>query len=258
MDVGIDIDARQSEGAQIDRPARQIDVVIFELGAPIAADRKFDSGARGPAKLRLSGRGDEVSDAGDDAAVGVIDVDAAVSPGKAAGHIWQQPSERIADTAARGAEIVDRRVEGGWRQSRAIQRACERCIGFHAEHDMVRQLLAVADLVTADQAGDAVRKEHALFGKGIGAETETAAAIADMAAQIKSGPVIDGLDRRRLERQVGGECGAVAGEKAQAHARDYALPGSAAAAHRVGASSANIPAVSFVTLQICRRAATNE
>ena len=252
VDIGIDIDARQAEAAQIVRPARQIDVVIFELGAPVAADGKFDAGARGPAELVLSGRRDDVSAA-------VIDVDVAMSPGEAAGHIGQPRSERVADAAAHGADIVDRRVEGRWRQCAGRSSGLVNDASASTPSTTwFGELPVVADLVAADQAGDAVRKEHALLGKRIGAGTETAAAVADMAAEIKSGPVVDGFERRRLDRQVRGECGAVEREQAQAHARDYALPGSAAAVHRVDVSSANIPAVSFVTLQICRRAATNE
>ena len=239
VDVGIDIDAGHSERAQIDHPARQRDVVVFGLGTPVAADGEFDAGARGPAGLVLSGRRDDV-------AVAVIDVDVAVPPGKAAGHIRQQSSERISDAAARGADIIDRRVEGRRRQSRGVQRAGERRIRLYAEHEMVRQLPVIAGLIAADQAGDAVRKEHALLGEGIGAGAETAAAITDMAAQVKSGPVVNGLESRRLERQVRCQCRAIAGEQAQAQTREYALPGSAAAAHRVGAFSANIPAVSLV------------
>ena len=51
MDAGIDGDARQSKAAQIVHPAREIDVVIFDLCAPVAADGEFDAGAGGPAGL---------------------------------------------------------------------------------------------------------------------------------------------------------------------------------------------------------------
>ncbi len=239
MDIGIDGHAGQPECAQTDHPARQTDIAVFGLGAPVAADGKFDAGSRGPAELRLPRRRDDVS-------VAVIDVDMAVPPGEAAGHKRQQPSERISDTAARGADIIDRRVEGRGRQSRGVQRAGERRIRLHAEHDMVRQLPVIAGLITADQAGDAVRKEHALFGERIGARAKTAAAVTDMAAEVKSGPVVNGPERRRLERQVRRQRRAVVCEQAQAQSRDHALPGSAAAAHRVGAFSANIPAISFL------------
>ena len=239
VDVGIDIDAGHSERAQIDHPAREGDVVVFRLGAPVAADGEFDAGARGPAELGLPGRRHHV-------AAGVVDVDMAVTPGEAAGHVRQQPSERISDAAARGADIIDRRVEGGRRQPRGVQRAGKRRIRLHAEHDMVRQLPVIAGLIAADQAGDAVRQEHALFGEGIGGGAETAAAVTDMASQIETGPVVNGFEGRRLERQI--RCGhrAAAGEQAQAQPRDDALPGSAAAAHCVGAFGANIPAVSLV------------
>ena len=163
----------------------------------------------------------------------------AVPPGEAAGHIGHQSSERISNAAARGADIIDRRIERRRHQSWTVQRAGERCIRLHAEHDMVRQLPVIAGLITGDQAGDAVRKEHALLGEGIGAGAETAAAVTNVAAEVKSGPVVKGPERRRLERQVRRKCRAVAGEHAEAQPGDHALPRSAAAAHRM-AFSANI------------------
>ena len=68
----------------------------------------------------------------------------------------------------------------------------------------------VAGLVAADQTCDAVRKKHALLGEGIGTGAETAAAVANVAAQIKSAPVIDhfwdgGLDRHLRRRGLRGE-----------------------------------------------------
>jgi hypothetical protein len=105
---------------------------------------------------------------------------------------------------------------------------------------MVGELPVVADLITAGQSRDAVGKEYALGGKRVGARAETAAAVADVAANIKSGPVIDRFESRRLERQVGGARGAGQHQHAETHARDDALPKWAAAAHRGAASSANI------------------
>ena len=56
MDVRIDVDAGQSEAADVVGSTRQIDIVIFELGAPVAAHGELDTCARGPAGLDLSGR----------------------------------------------------------------------------------------------------------------------------------------------------------------------------------------------------------
>ena len=76
------------------------------------------------------------------------------------------------------------------------------------------ELHEIADLIAADQAGDAVRKKHALLRQRIGAWAETAAAIADVTAEIKSGPVIHGLGSGRLDRHVRRGRGAVEREQA--------------------------------------------
>jgi hypothetical protein len=69
-----------------------------------------------------------------------------------------------------------------------------------------------------------------------------------MGADIEPGPIEDGLNWQSLDRHtdVGGDSRAIEREQAQAHARDYALPGSAASVHRTNISSASIPAISFV------------
>src|ERR1700732_3451579 len=56
---------------------------------------------------------------------------------------------------------------------------------------MVRQLAIVSHLEAPDQAGRAVRKEDALQRKRIGARSKARVAIAEMAADVKSGPVVD-------------------------------------------------------------------
>src|SRR5207244_13400991 len=43
MNAGIDVHAGQHEAAQVIGLARQVNIVIFELGAPIAADGKFEA-----------------------------------------------------------------------------------------------------------------------------------------------------------------------------------------------------------------------
>src|ERR1700722_1078033 len=78
---------------------------------------------------------------------------------------------------------------------------------------MVRQLAIVSHLEAPDQAGRAVRKEDALQRKRIGAWSKARVAIAEMAADIKCGPVVELLARgwlrglgdigdRRLNRKV--------------------------------------------------------
>src|SRR6202035_5394750 len=83
---------------------------------------------------------------------------------------------------------------------------------------MVSQLAIVSDLEATYQASRAVRKEDALQRKRIGARYKARVAIAEMAADIKSGPVVDvradGCPRclgdiggRRLDRKVRGQLG---------------------------------------------------
>src|ERR1700732_1190154 len=78
---------------------------------------------------------------------------------------------------------------------------------------MVSQLAIVSDLEATYQASRAVRKEDALQRKRIGARSQARVAIAEMAADIKSGPVVDvqaygrlrslgDIGGRRLDRQV--------------------------------------------------------
>ena len=90
--LGVRVLTRAGEIAEIHvmarngRPPRQIGVVIFEFGAPVAADGKFDAGAGGPAELILTGRRDN-------RARGIVDVDMAVPPGEAAaGKTPPQPA----------------------------------------------------------------------------------------------------------------------------------------------------------------------
>ena len=79
--------------AELRSPA-EIDVEIFDLGRPVVDEGVFDTGAAGPAGLRLA----EAADAGDAA------LDLAESG--AGGEIGQEAVEGIADPAARGAEPV--------------------------------------------------------------------------------------------------------------------------------------------------------
>src|SRR5262249_48089676 len=101
MDARIDGDAGKAEAAQIVPVTRQVDIFVFELGAPVAADGKLDARAGSPARLRKS----------DSCATAVIDEDVSMPPGEAAGDIRHDAIEGIADAAAHGADIVDRAVE---------------------------------------------------------------------------------------------------------------------------------------------------
>src|SRR5229473_7077767 len=67
-----------------------------------------------------------------------------------------------------------------------------------------------------------------------------------MGADIEPGPIEHRPNVGSLNGHVGGSRGAVDDEQAQAHTREYAHPGSAAADHGADISSAGIPAVSFV------------
>jgi len=71
-----------------------------------------------------------------------------------------------------------------------------------------------------DLAGRAARKQHALQRKRIGVGPKAAAAIAEMPSDIKAGPVVDGLQRRRLEREIGGERRAAEPEPESCGCRD--------------------------------------
>src|SRR5205814_7746557 len=76
----------------------------------------------------------------------------------------------------------------------------------------------------------------------MGARAETTTAISDMAAEIKSSPVVNGLGRRCLQRQLRC-CGRkLEREHGQPHGHEYATKGSAAPVHPVCVSSANISA----------------
>src|SRR5260370_19324751 len=71
-----------------------------------------------------------------------------------------------------------------------------------------------------------------------------------MRADIEPGPIEHRLNVRSPDGQIRRDRRAIEHEQAQADAREYALPGSAAAVHRVGVSSASIPAISFVITAI--------
>lgn len=47
-----------------------------------------------------------------------------------------------------------------------------------------------------------MRKEHALQGERIGVSAQAAAAIAEMAADVEAGPIVDGLRYWRFHQQI--------------------------------------------------------
>src|SRR5260221_11375626 len=71
-------------------------------------------------------------------------------------------------------------------------------------------------------------------------------AVAQVPADIKSGPVEDRLNVGSLDGHVGGISATTEREQAQANARKHASPGSAAAIHRMEIYSESVPVVFFV------------
>ena len=120
---------------------------------------------------------------------------------------------------------------------------------------MVRELLVVAGFIAADQAGDAGRKHHALVGLRMGVGTEAAAAVAGVAPDIKSGPVVDGLQSRRLERHVGRRGGV--GERQQAEPNAMLTPWFGGSDSLDGFFQREHPGGFFRHLQFCWRTGTD-
>ena len=91
-------------GAAAGVEAAEIDVEIFDLGAPVAQEGVFEAAADGPAELVAGCRGR-------DAANGVV-VALTSAVGAAAGDVRQPAIEGIADPAAEGGEPVVRGLAG--------------------------------------------------------------------------------------------------------------------------------------------------
>src|SRR4051794_8724460 len=85
---------RQRAGSDGAVGVAKVDVEIFELGGPVAAQCRFDAGAGGPAGIR-------VVDAGE---AGLADLD--VADRKAAGDIRHHAVPSEADAAAHGSKPV--------------------------------------------------------------------------------------------------------------------------------------------------------
>src|SRR5215475_7226123 len=63
LNAGINIDVREPEAAQIVKLTRQLDIVVFDPGAPVATHGEFETEARGPAELVMP----------DDGAAAIVD-----------------------------------------------------------------------------------------------------------------------------------------------------------------------------------------
>ena len=74
MDARIDVDAAEAEAAEIVSLAREVDIFVFGLGGPVAADGVFETEARGPSGLVMANR-EQRRDT-----VGIVDVDVACVP----------------------------------------------------------------------------------------------------------------------------------------------------------------------------------
>src|ERR1043166_840812 len=85
---------RRAAAVHVAVEAAEIDVEIFDLGAPVAGERVLDAASGGPADLRVGLTGESGRRRLDVAERGT------------AGHVRQEIAERIADAAARGAEPV--------------------------------------------------------------------------------------------------------------------------------------------------------
>src|ERR1700731_4686482 len=86
--VEADVVGRRAAAVHIAVEAAEIDVEIFELGAPVAGERVLDAAAGGPADLRV----------GLTREAGRARVD--VADRETAGHVRQEVAERVADAAA--------------------------------------------------------------------------------------------------------------------------------------------------------------
>ena len=195
MDLRFDIDRRQAKAGEPIGLPRKVDVVVFELGGPIAADRGLDAGADGPADMVLL-LGCE------DIAVGIEKIDLGLAPGKTGCRIRQPRSDSVADAPARGGEIVEGGMVRISAEARGIRGADEARIDFGAEHDIVVELPVIAALIAADQAGRCRWGKDALQRLWISIRAELCAAIAHMGADIEAAPVVCRL-RPRLHGQIG-------------------------------------------------------
>ena len=178
---------RQRRRGEIEGLRTEAEVIVFHLGRPIAVDRIFEAGAGGPA-----GPGQRVARA---AAEHVVECAAIVGEGDTALAVHQQTIECRADPAGGGRSPFGLGVDRVAERVRAVAfEAGPVEIAFDAEHEGV-VLDIVADLATADKTvvGEFVmRAAERIAPAGVG---ETAA---DIAADVKSGPVVD---RRRISHR---------------------------------------------------------
>jgi hypothetical protein len=191
----------------------------FALRGPVRCDGHFDARAGRPAESPQKKR---VVDAAGDLREGEL----IIGPGEATRQIKQPVSGRIANAAAQRAErqhrltvtgrTKDRRVEVGQtpdRQPVEILKGGKRGVGFHAEHHAIGQHVIVAALNPHEEAshlGEVIdRQGHADRAGGrwqsrprrVGGPVRVSAGIAQMAAHIEPGPIVEAGDRRRLDRK---------------------------------------------------------
>ena len=254
----------------------------FGLCAPVSGDRDFDTGPRRPSQpphhrgidraRRCETDGGKTGDLGPRQLI--------IGPGQSARSVEQEVIEGIADAGARAA-VVDHRLAvghlaGQWRDHRLAAtyrigdqhvRIRKAGIGFEAQQPVRRKNMVVTALQTGDVAA---RSRHEIeIERKIERAAQTRSAATglgcrpvrraldhtDMGADIPAAPVVGirfrrrlgGVGDRRLDRQTCGQivrgCRATGHEQAQPEARIDALPGSAAAGHRVNISSASISAL---------------
>ncbi len=198
MNLWIDCNVGERDIAESVGARTEIDIIVFDLAAPVAAQCVFDTGTCDPAEMHA---GLVVNDL----TVRVIEIKAGASPRGTTGHIRQPRPKCVADASPRRAEVIEGCVERCRHQLGAIERAREGDVGLDAEQPVVRQLQIVTGLVAADQARDAVRKKYALLRQRICAGTETAAAVTCVSADIEAAPVEDAINTRCLDRECGGD-----------------------------------------------------
>jgi len=193
----------------------EVHVEIFELRGPVSADPAFDAGARGPThpgrvKTGENGSTRPLRSLSGDATSGVQ-----FAVGETAGSVEQHGwSDQNAGAAAHGAEpgelLGQRRgdvagaVAAAWaNQHRKSALAAALKVAFQTGHPS-GHLPIIAKLATADDAIDVIAGRtgrHDGSGKRVGDGLGiggAAQAVADVAADIEAGPVVDrlGIHRR--------------------------------------------------------------
>src|ERR1019366_7124900 len=192
----------------------EIDVEIFDLGAPIAVDAVFQAGAGGPAYIGVGGRAGRLHR---------LDV----TVGDSAGDIRQPAIKRVADPCARRADpallgLALAAAIGGTDAPRAGSAALDAHpvgISFDAEHDGTG-LPIVAELSADHSAGSIeISRIHANCRV---TPTRLAPGVAAIDAGVEAGPTEWQLRRRLVVRRGIRSCREIGGlrrHRARNHAR---------------------------------------